>query len=161
MAFSGMINVKTGQLTLGGQFEAYKRGQLERNIQSNQEIPSCDKKDGSTNLTFDAKTDGAGLFTNNVITLKKDPRNEPGSGSTGGTLSHEIIHGLGVPDTHEKNSEKLSSYSFHRRLQKDEVSKMLSPAIKFATDNNISHGSILITHYKSDGTRDKPKIIEK
>jgi hypothetical protein len=33
MAFSGMINVKTGQLTLGGQFEAYKRGQLERNIQ--------------------------------------------------------------------------------------------------------------------------------
>lgn len=33
MAFSGMINVKTGLLTLGGQFEAYKRGQLERNIQ--------------------------------------------------------------------------------------------------------------------------------
>ena len=32
MAFSGMINVKTGLLTLGGQFEAYKRGQLERNI---------------------------------------------------------------------------------------------------------------------------------
>ena len=32
MAFSGMINVKIGQLTLGGQFEAYKRGQLERNI---------------------------------------------------------------------------------------------------------------------------------
>jgi len=38
MAFSGMINVKTGQLTLGGQFEAYKRGQLERNIQYIQEI---------------------------------------------------------------------------------------------------------------------------
>ena len=34
MAFSGMINVKTGQLTLGGQFDAYKRGQLERNIQT-------------------------------------------------------------------------------------------------------------------------------
>ena len=34
MAFSGMINVKTGQLTLGGQFDAYKRGQLERNIQA-------------------------------------------------------------------------------------------------------------------------------
>ncbi len=34
MAFSGMINVKSRQLTLGGQFEAYKRGQLERNIQS-------------------------------------------------------------------------------------------------------------------------------
>ena len=34
MAFSGMINVKTGQLTLGGQFDAYKRGQLERNIQN-------------------------------------------------------------------------------------------------------------------------------
>ena len=33
MAFSGMINLKSGQLTLGGQFEAYKRGQLERNIQ--------------------------------------------------------------------------------------------------------------------------------
>ena len=33
MAFSGMINVKSGQLTLGGQFDAYKRGQLERNIQ--------------------------------------------------------------------------------------------------------------------------------
>ena len=32
MAFSGMINLKSGQLTLGGQFEAYKRGQLERNI---------------------------------------------------------------------------------------------------------------------------------
>ena len=34
MAFSGMINLKSGQLTLGGQFEAYKRGQLERKIQS-------------------------------------------------------------------------------------------------------------------------------
>ena len=33
MAFSGMINLKSGLLTLGGQFEAYKRGQLERNIQ--------------------------------------------------------------------------------------------------------------------------------
>jgi hypothetical protein len=33
MAFSGKINVKPGQLTLGGQFEAYKRGQLERKIQ--------------------------------------------------------------------------------------------------------------------------------
>ena len=32
MAFSGMINVKSRQLTLGGQFEAYKRGQLERKI---------------------------------------------------------------------------------------------------------------------------------
>jgi len=28
-----MVNVKTGQLTLGGQFDAYKRGQLGRNIQ--------------------------------------------------------------------------------------------------------------------------------
>ena len=28
-----MENVKTGQLTLGGQIDAYKRGQLERNIQ--------------------------------------------------------------------------------------------------------------------------------
>jgi hypothetical protein len=37
MAFSGMINVKSGQLTFGGQFEAYKRGQLERNIQVLQE----------------------------------------------------------------------------------------------------------------------------
>jgi len=33
MAFSGMINLKSGLLTLGGQFDAYKRGQLERNIQ--------------------------------------------------------------------------------------------------------------------------------
>ena len=30
-----MVNVKTGQLTLGGQFDAYKRGQLERNIHIN------------------------------------------------------------------------------------------------------------------------------
>jgi len=34
MAFCGMENLKTGQLTLGGQFDAYKRGQLERNIQT-------------------------------------------------------------------------------------------------------------------------------
>ena len=27
-----MVNVKIGQLTLGGQFDAYKRGQLGRNI---------------------------------------------------------------------------------------------------------------------------------
>jgi hypothetical protein len=33
-----MINVKTGQLTLGGQFDAYKRGQLERKIHFNLEI---------------------------------------------------------------------------------------------------------------------------
>jgi len=32
MAFSGMINVKTGQLTFWGQFDAYKRYQLERNF---------------------------------------------------------------------------------------------------------------------------------
>ena len=38
MAFSGMINLKSGQLTLGGQFEAYKRGQLERKIQYNHSI---------------------------------------------------------------------------------------------------------------------------
>jgi hypothetical protein len=38
MAFSGMINVKSGQLTFGGQFEAYKRGQLERNIQRTKEF---------------------------------------------------------------------------------------------------------------------------
>ena len=31
-AFWVMVNVKTGQLTLGGQFDAYKRGQLGRNI---------------------------------------------------------------------------------------------------------------------------------
>ncbi len=36
MAFSGMINLKSGLLTLGGQFDAYKRGQLERNIQYDQ-----------------------------------------------------------------------------------------------------------------------------
>ena len=35
MAFSGMINLKSGLLTLGGQFDAYKRGQLERNIHFN------------------------------------------------------------------------------------------------------------------------------
>lgn len=34
MAFSGIIHAKAELLTLGGQFEAYKRGQLERNIQS-------------------------------------------------------------------------------------------------------------------------------
>ena len=39
MAFSGMINVKTGLLTLGGQFEAYKRGQLERNIHTSPDNP--------------------------------------------------------------------------------------------------------------------------
>jgi hypothetical protein len=33
-----MVNVKTGQLTLGGQFDAYKRGQLERNIQPDKGI---------------------------------------------------------------------------------------------------------------------------
>ena len=43
MAFSGMINLKSGQLTLGGQFEAYKRGQLERKIQS---ITGCSAKLG-------------------------------------------------------------------------------------------------------------------
>ena len=37
MAFSGMINLKSGLLTLGGQFDAYKRGQLERNIQQHQQ----------------------------------------------------------------------------------------------------------------------------
>ena len=38
MAFSGMINLKSGLLTLGGQFDAYKRGQLERNIQLQKKI---------------------------------------------------------------------------------------------------------------------------
>ena len=50
MAFSGMINVKTGLLTLGGQFEAYKRGQLERKIQFILEI---DRKRPNEEYTTD------------------------------------------------------------------------------------------------------------
>ena len=38
-AFWVMVNVKTGQLTLGGQFDAYKRGQLERNIHTETDSP--------------------------------------------------------------------------------------------------------------------------
>ena len=38
-----MENLKTGQLTLGGQFDAYKRGQLERNIQTMPKKPKIPK----------------------------------------------------------------------------------------------------------------------
>lgn len=43
-----MVNVKTRQLTLGGQFDAYKRGQLERNIQ----LLSITKKFTATAFTM-------------------------------------------------------------------------------------------------------------
>ena len=68
-----MINVKTGQLTLGGQFDAYKRGQLERNIQTN----IINEKNHSLCC-------GGSLGIMNIDRLQRDAE-------TGETLQHLLI----------------------------------------------------------------------
>jgi RHS repeat-associated protein len=124
------------------------------------DMPSPDAQDGSTNLTFDSEKSGAGAQKGNVITMGASPRGAPGTQDTGGSLSHEILHGLGVPDTNEKTSGKLSSYSANRRLQPSEVSQMLTPAIQFAKENSITKGSVLITHSRGNKEREQPKRLK-
>ncbi len=117
------------------------------------DMPSANAKDGTTNLTFDADLTRDGTHLGNLITIGRSPRGGAGAEDTGGTLSHEIIHGLGVPDTKEDTSGKLSSYSPKRNLQQSEVSQMLLPAIQFSKENNITQGSVLITHSRGRDTQ--------
>ena len=114
----------------------------------------AESKDGSTNLTFDTNKEGAGSHF--LITLGNSPRGSAGAEDTGGSLSHEIIHGLGVTDTKEYTSGKLSSYSTDRSLQSSEVIQMIQPAMQFAKENNIKNGSVLITHSRGSKPRDYP-----
>lgn len=130
-------------------------------VETDAEMPSPNNNDGTTNLTFDASKPGAGSHKSNVITLNSSPRGMSGAEDTGGSLSHEIIHALGVPDTRETTSGKLSSYSGSRNLQPNEVSIMLSPAINFAKQNNITKGSVLITHSRPKTGRQAPTLLNK
>ena len=129
-------------------------------VETDNDMPSADSQDGSTNLEFNADKNGAGSHKLNTISLNKSPRGMSGAEDTGGSLSHEIVHALGVSDTKEYTSGKLSSYSAERKLKASEVSKILTPSIKFAKDKNISKGNILITHSRPKTGRQSPKIIK-
>lgn len=104
-------------------------------VENDNDMPSADSQDGSTNLEFNANKNGAGSHKLNTISLNKSPRGMAGAEDTGGSLSHEIIHALGVTDTKENTSGKLSSWSVNRSLQPSEVSTMLTPGVKYANDN--------------------------
>jgi len=125
-------------------------------VATDTDMPSPNAKDGTTNLTFDSEKEGVGNHSGNVITMGNSPRGAGGAENTGGSLSHEIIHGLGVTDTNENTSGKLSSYTPKRNLQQSEVTQMLMPAIQFSKENNITQGSVLITHSRGNKEREKP-----
>ncbi len=130
-------------------------------VATDNDMPSADSQDGSTNLEFRADVGGAGSHKANTISLNNSPRGMAGAEDTGGSLSHEIIHALGVTDTKENTSGKLSSWSVNRSLQPSEVSTMLTPSVKYATDNKISKGTILITHSRPNTGRQNPKLLQK
>jgi RHS repeat-associated protein len=130
-------------------------------VENDNDMPSADSQDGSTNLEFNANKNGAGSHKLNTISLNKSPRGMAGAEDTGGSLSHEIIHALGVTDTKENTSGKLSSWSVNRSLQPSEVSTMLTPGVKYANDNEISKGTILITHSRPNTGRQNPKLLQK
>ena len=129
-------------------------------FEKDSDMPSADAKDGTTNLTFDASKSGAGSHRGNTIALHNSPRGMAGAEDTGGSLSHEIIHGLEVTDTKEYFSGKLSSYSANRNLQPSEVSTMLATAVNFAKENNITQGSILISHSRPQSSREEPILLK-
>lgn len=129
-------------------------------VEKDNDMPSADSQNGSTNLEFRADNEGGGSHKANTISLNKSPRGMSGAEDTGGSLSHEIIHALGVPDTKENKSGKLSSYSSNRSLKPSEVSTMLTPCLKYANENDISKGTFLITHTRSKTGRQDPKLLD-
>ena len=129
-------------------------------VEIDNDMPSADSQNGSANLEFRADKEGAGSHNTNTISLNKAPRGMSGAEDTGGSLSHEIVHALGVPDTKEYVSGKLSSYSSNRSLKPSEVSTMITPSVKYANENNISKGTILITHSRPKTGRKSPKLLQ-
>jgi len=159
--FNNYYSSRNGEYDIEGQTYNINFEIVFNVVNEDKDMPSADKLDGTSNLNFDANLNKGGTHIDNVITLGGNPRHEAGSGDTGGSFSHEVIHLLGVPDTGENESSKLSSWSLTRQLQRDEVSTMLSPAIKFANQNNITRGSILITHSRPNGGRFEPKLLKR
>jgi RHS repeat-associated protein len=159
--FNNYYVAANGEYEIGGQTYNVSFKISFNVVETDNDMPSADSQDGSTNLVFRADKDGAGSHKENTISLNKSPRGMAGAEDTGGTLSHEIVHALGVPDTKEYTSGKLSSYSGNRSLKPSEVSIMLTPSVKFANDNNISKGSILITHSRPTKGRKNPKLLHK
>lgn len=104
------------------------------------------------------------IYKDNVITMGNSPRFNEEKADFNGTFSHEILHGLGVPDTKENNSGKLSSYSLERTLSSDEISDMLVPCVQFIKKNNIQKGKVLIpenNHFPNKiNRRSEPTILD-
>ena len=159
--FTNYYSSANGSYTIDG--EDYNVSfEIQFNVFENEsDMPSPRSRDGSTNLTFVSEETGAGSHLNNTIALHSSPRGMAGAEDTGGTLSHEIAHALGAPDTKEASSGKLSSYSRNRSLQPSEVSTMLTPAIKYAKENSITQGSVLITHSRPKTGREDPIELKK
>ena len=114
-------------------------------------------------LKFDMETSSSS-HVNNIITMGNSPRLDEENMDFCGSFSHEVIHGLGVPDTKENKSGKLSSYSPQRALSSDEISNILEPCVLFIKKNNIQNGKVLIPrniHYPSGiNIRNEPIELE-
>ena len=118
---------------------------------------------GSMFLKFDMETSSSS-HVNNIITMGNSPRLDEENMDFCGSFSHEVIHGLGVPDTKENKSGKLSSYSPQRAISSDEISNILEPCVLFIKKNNIQNGKVLIPrniHYPSGiNIRNEPIELE-
>jgi hypothetical protein len=118
---------------------------------------------GSMSLKFDMGNNNSN-YLDNVITMGNSPRFDEENKDFKGSFSHEVLHGLGIADTKEASSGKLSSYSYERMLTLDEITEMLEPCIQFINKNGIQKGKVLIpenNHYStSRNSRAEPVLLE-
>ena len=114
---------------------------------------------GEVNLIFEPGKNSADHLKN-VIKISS-PRRNYERNDLGGSLSHEILHTLGLKDS--SNPEWLSSYDMNRYLHPEEVVIMLEPCINLINNANITNGKITIPRSKklTNGTRvrDNPHKI--
>ena len=115
---------------------------------------------GEINLIFGPSKNSANHLKN-VIIISSPLRNYE-KNDLMGTLSHEILHTLGLKDS--KNSGWLSSYDLNRKLHPEEVAIMLGPCVDIINKENITNGEITIPRSKrlTNGThvRDNPHKID-
>ena len=118
---------------------------------------------GSMFLRFDMENNNS-TYKDNVIKMGNSPRFDYEHADFGGTFSHEIIHGLGIPDTKESSSGRLSKYSLNRSLQPDEITDILMPCVQLINNNGIENGRVLIPENNrssnNQNSRSKPVILE-
>ncbi|GJM64195.1 RHS repeat-associated core domain-containing protein [Persicobacter diffluens] len=119
---------------------------------ANSKIPQ-----GEMTLLFDSDKSSNSYSDIKQSIRMSNPRYSGGIGETGGSFSHEILHGIGMEHPSE-NDGSLGSYSMDRKLKNKEISDSLSPVLK---QSNGENGRFLIpgknTRIKRDENGNKIK----